>query len=186
MTVSMVTGYIKTDLGEQTLTVTYGGQTTTYKVNVKDYVTGIKVSPMTIEREVGDEIADLIIDNNITYTVTYAKAGDKSPIPLIATMVTGYNKTETTSKVLTVTYTDNDADSFSNGETFTATLNANFKNTAKSIKITAPDKTKYKHGENLSLDGGVIEITNQDDTKSYITMETSMITENRRRSKYES
>ena len=48
MTASMVTGYDKTKLGDQELTVTYGGKTEKYKVNVKDYVTGISITPNAI------------------------------------------------------------------------------------------------------------------------------------------
>ena len=183
---AMVTGYTKTDLGEQTLTVTYGGQTTTYKVNVKDYVTGITVNPSTITRKVGDELSSLITENNIQYIVTYAKAGAKSPTTLLESMVTGYHKTDTVSKSLTVTYIDNDVNSFTVGQSFTATLNANFQNTAKTITITPPTKTTYHHGEGLELTGGKIEILNQDGTMSNVTMTTTMITENRRNSKYES
>ena len=93
MTSGMVTGYNKGTLGEQELTITYGGQTAKYKVTVKDYVTGITVSPNTITRKVGDELVDLITDNNIQYTVNYAKAGGSTPEPLVAGMITGYNKT---------------------------------------------------------------------------------------------
>ena len=179
ITKDMITGYHKETLGEQTLTVTYGGQTATYKIVVKDYVTGIKISPTTIEREVGDELSSLITDKNIQYVVTYAKAGDKSPVPLLETMVTtNYDKTSTKDQVLTITYTDNDNNSFTKGQSFTCTLNANFKNTAKTITIKSPTKIKYKHGESLDLTGGEIKITNQDNTTSYVTMETGMITEN--------
>lgn len=44
----MVSGYDKTTLGKQTLTITYGGQTVTYEVQVKDYVTGITVTPSVV------------------------------------------------------------------------------------------------------------------------------------------
>ncbi len=180
MTKAMLQGYDKTQLGNQELKVTYGGVEAADKltVTVKDYVTGITVTPSTIQRKVGDELADLITDNNVKYIVNYAKAGPKSPEVLLESMVSGYNKTDTTSKALTVKYIDNDANSFTKGQSFTCTLNANFQNTAKSITIKPPTKIKYKHGESLDLTGGEIKITNQDNTTSYVTMEIGMITEN--------
>ena len=39
------TGYDPTKLGQQELTIKYGGQELKYKVNVKDYVKGIVLTP---------------------------------------------------------------------------------------------------------------------------------------------
>ena len=75
----MITGYDKTTLGKQTITITYGGQTVTYEVTVKTTGTDISVSPTGVTGKYNGELSKLINDNNITYTVTYAKAGSKSP-----------------------------------------------------------------------------------------------------------
>ena len=104
MTASMVTGYDKTKLGDQELTVTYGGKTEKYTVNVKDYVTGISITPNEITGKYNSELQNLINDNNIMYTITYAKAGAKTPTALTESMVAGYNKTSVTNQTLTVTY----------------------------------------------------------------------------------
>ncbi|MBO5479557.1 MAG: bacterial Ig-like domain-containing protein, partial [Clostridia bacterium] len=103
-----ITGYDKNTLGPQTVTVSYGGQSDTFNVTVQDYVTGITVNPSSVTGNYNDELSSIINNNNITYTVTYASAGAKSPVALAESMVTGYSKTTTSAQNLTVTYTDND------------------------------------------------------------------------------
>ena len=174
---SMVSGYDKTTLGEQTLTITYGGQTTTYKVNVKDYVTDISVSPTSVTGKYNDELSKLINDNNITYTVTYAKAGAKTPVVLAESMVTGYSKTSVAEQNLTITYTDNDIDSATNGQSFTATLDVTLSNEITGITITAPTTNKYNHGNSLNLAGGKIELTYADGTTGTEPITSATITE---------
>ena len=174
---SMVSGYDKTTLGEQTLTITYGGQTTTYKVNVKDYVTDISVSPTSVTGKYNDELSKIITNNNITYTVTYAKAGAKTPVVLAESMVAGYNKTNIAEQNLTVTYTDNDIDSATNGQSFTATLDVTLSNEITGITITAPTTNKYNHGNSLNLAGGKIELTYADGTTGTEPITSATITE---------
>ena len=174
---SMVSGYDKTTLGEQTLTITYGGQTTTYKVNVKDYVTDISVSPTSVTGKYNDELSKLINDNNITYAVTYAKAGAKTPVVLAESMVTGYSKTSVAEQNLTITYTDNDIDSATNGQSFTATLDVTLSNEITGITITAPTTNKYNHGNSLNLAGGKIELTYADGTTGTEPITSATITE---------
>ena len=173
---SMVSGYDKTTLGKQTLTITYGGQTTTYKVNVKDYVTDISVSPTSVTGKYNDELSKLINDNNITYTVTYAKAGAKTPVVLAESMVTGYNKTNIAEQNLTVTYTDNDSDSATNGKAFTATLKITLSDDIESMEISSTPKQNYKYGEPLDITGGTIEIVKSSGTKT-IPITESMVKE---------
>ena len=174
---SMVSGYDKTTLGEQTLTITYGGQTTTYKVNVKDYITGITVTPNTVTGKYDDELSKLINDNNITYTVTYAKGGAQSPSALTEDMITGYDKTETSKQSLRITYKDQDTNSYTNGQSFTATLDVTLSNKITGITITAPTTNKYNHGDSLNLAGGEIELTYADGTTRTEPITSAKITE---------
>lgn len=159
LTDDMISGYDPTKLGDQTVTVTYGGQTTTFVVNVKDYVTKITVKPNTITGKYNDELSKLITDNSITYTVTYAKAGDKTPETLVESMVTGYNKTNINAQTLTVTYTDNDTESYTKGTEFTADLTVTLENEVTKVEITKPTKDTYNHAEELNLESGTITIT---------------------------
>ena len=177
MTSDMVSGYDKQKLGNQTLTVTYGGKTAQYQVTVKDYVTGITVNPNTVTGSYNETLAKLINDNNITYTVTYAKAGAKTPIPLAESMVAGYSSTSITKQALTVTYNDLDTNSATNGSNFTATLNITLSDAVDTIAITAPTKDKYNYGESLNLAGGSITVTTVSGTTKNVPMTANMITE---------
>ena len=174
---SMVSGYDKTTLGERTLTITYGGQTTTFDVTVKDYVTKIEVNPSSVTGTYNDELSKLITDNSIKYTVTYAKAGAQSPIALAESMVSGYNKATTTAQNLTITYTYNDSSSYTNGNNFTTSLQVTLMNTVSGITITPPTKTKYNHGDSLDLTGGEINLTYEDGTSGTLDISKATITE---------
>ena len=177
MTPSMVTGYDKTKLGDQELTVTYGGKTEKYKVNVKDYVTGISINPSSITGKYGTELEKIINDNDIIYTVTYAKAGAKSPKALTESMVTGYNKTSLTAQNLTVTYTDQDTNSYTNGKTFTTNLSVRLENEISKVTITPPTKTEYNHGDQIDLTGGKITVTYTDGTTKEEPITSATVTE---------
>ena len=177
ITSNMVTGYDKTKLGDQELTVTYGGKTQKYTVNVKDYVTGISITPNAITGTYNDEIEKLINDNDISYTVTYAKAGAKFPVALTESMVTGYNKTSLTDQNLTVTYTDQDTNSYTNGKTFTTNLSVKLENKISKVTITKPTKTEYNHGDQIDLTGGKITLTYTDGTTKEEPITSATITE---------
>ena len=177
ITDNMVSGYDPTKLGKQTITITYGGKTTSYEVNVKDYVTGISINPNAITGTYNDELGTLIDDNDITYTVTYAKAGAKSPVALTESMVTGYNKTSLTDQNSTVTYTDQDTNSYTNGKTFTTNLSVKLKNEISKVTITKPTKTEYNHGDQIDLTGGKITVTYTDGTTKEEPITSAVITE---------
>jgi hypothetical protein len=177
ITDNMVSGYNPTKLGKQTITITYGGKTTSYEVNVKDYVTGISINPNAITGTYNDEIEKLINDNDISYTVTYAKAGAKSPVALTESMVTGYNKKSLTDQNSTVTYTDQDTNSYTNGKTFTTNLSVKLKNEISKVTITKPTKTEYNHGDQIDLTGGKITVTYTDGTTKEEPITSAVITE---------
>ena len=177
ITDNMVSGYDPTKLGKQTITITYGGKTTSYEVNVKDYVTGISITPNAITGTYNDEIEKLINDNDISYTVTYAKAGAKSPVALTESMITGYNKTSLTDQNSTVTYTDQDTNSYTNGKTFTTNLSVKLKNEISKVTITKPTKTEYNHGDQIDLTGGKITVTYTDGTTKEEPITSAVITE---------
>ena len=177
ITENMVSGYDPTKLGKQTITVTYGGKTTSYEVNVKDYVTGISITPNAITGTYNDELEALINENDIIYTVTYAKAGATSPRALTESMVAGYNKTSLTAQNLTVTYADKDTNSYTNGKTFTTTLGIKLDNNVAKITITPPTKAEYNHGDKIDLTGGKITVTYTDGTTKEEPITSAVITE---------
>ena len=177
ITENMISGYDPTKLGKQTITITYGAKTTSYEVNVKDYVTGISITPNAITGTYNDELEALINENDIIYTVTYAKAGATSPRALTESMVAGYNKTSLTAQNLTVTYADKDANSYTNGKTFTTTLGIKLDNNVAKITITPPTKAEYNHGDKIDLTGGKITVTYTDGTTKEEPITSAVITE---------
>ena len=168
--------YDPTTLGPQQVTIVYDNQEVDVNVTVKDYVTGITINPSTINGRYNDTLSSLLTANNVQYTVTYAKAGAQAPQTLLDSMVTGYNPATVQSQNLTVTYTDNDTDSFTTGQDFTANLQVNLTNSVKSIAVTAPSKTEYNHGDQIATDG-TITVTFEDRTTATRQMTSAMITE---------
>ena len=162
--------------GNQVIKIVYGGQETTLTINVKDYVTGIAVNPVSVTGKYNDTLSSLIQNNNIQYTVTYAKAGAQTPEVLAESMVSGYSAISTQDQNLTVTYTDTDADSYTNGQNFTTNLKVTLSKEVSSITITAPSKTTYEHGETIATDG-IITVVFTDGTQETRTMDAAMITE---------
>ena len=169
--------YNPTTLGSQQIIIQYEGQQTTLTINVKDYVTGITISPASVTGKYNDTLSKMIQTNNIQYTVTYAKAGAQTPETLAESMVSGYSATTTQDQNLTVTYKDADTDSYTNGQDFTTNLKVTLSKEVKKIDITAPSKTKYEHGEAIATDG-TITVTFTDNTTEQRTMKANMITEN--------
>ena len=179
VTEDMVSGYDKEKLGEQTIKVTYGGEETTFKVNVKDYVTKIEVVPADVTGKYNDELSQIISANDIKYVVTYAKEGAKTPETLTESMIkTTYNKEAINKQSLKVEYEDEDVNSATKGEKFEATLNVTLSDVVSKITITKPTKTNYNHGEELDLTGGKIEVTTASGLSKEVPIEGSMITEN--------
>ena len=92
-------------------------------------------------------------------------------------MVAGYNKTSLTAQNLTVTYTDKDANSYTNGKTFTTTLGIKLDNNVAKITITPPTKAEYNHGDKIDLTGGKITVTYTDGTTKEEPITSAVITE---------
>ena len=162
--------------GNQVIKIVYEGQETTLTINVKDYVIGITINPVSVTGKYNDTLSSLIQANNIQYTVTYAKAGAQTPEVLAESMVLGYSEISTQDQNLTVTYTDTDADSYTNGQNFTTNLKVTLSKEVSSIAITAPSKTTYEHGETIATDG-IITVVFTDGTQETRTMDAAMITE---------
>ena len=162
--------------GNQVIKIVYEGQETTLTINVKDYVIGITINPVSVTGKYNDTLSSLIQANNIQYTVTYAKAGAQTPEVLAESMVSGYSAISTQDQNLTVTYTDTDADSYTNGQNFTTNLKVTLSKEVSSIAITAPSKKTYEHGETIATDG-IITVVFTDGTQETRTMDAAMITE---------
>ena len=144
--------------GNQVIKIVYEEQETTLTINVKDYVTGIAVNPVSVTGKYNDTLSSLIQNNNIQYTVTYAKAGAQTPEVLAESMVLGYSEISTQDQNLTVTYTDTDADSYTNGQNFTTNLKVTLDDTITGMTLeqTGTVKTDYKYDEEFDVSNLVI------------------------------
>ncbi len=182
LTKAMISGYNKTELGDQDLVITYDGKTygteagKKVTVNVKDYVDKITLNPDTITGAVNTELSTLLGDNTVMYTVHYAKAGNKAPAPVTAGMVEGYNKTTTALQNLVVKYRDTDASSATNGKDISTNIKITLENSIKSVAIQKPTKDTFDHGETFSLAGGNILITYADGTTSNLSISNATVT----------
>ena len=111
--------------------------------------------------------------------IVVRKAGNEdAPIAIQDSWISNLTTNTVGSRNATVTYT-------LDGITKTTTYPYSVANNITGITVKAPDKTTYKHGENLDLTGGTITVKYADNSTQTRTMTTSMITENRRNSKYE-
>lgn len=178
-----ITGYDKTDISSnpQELTVSYLGlsRNDLLEVNVRNYVTGITVSPKTATGDYNDEIGDIITKNSLTYTINRAKPGtDSIAQSITASMVTaGYDKTVTTAQTPTVSWTDTDTNSATNGKTFTDTFTVTLENSLDSITVTKPNKTTYNYNDPIDLAGGTITLHYKDGSTSPVSITQAVVTE---------
>ena len=99
----MVSGFDNSTLGTNTITVTCGGQTTTFDVEiVPTEIVGISVQsrPSKTDYEQGSGVLDI---TGATLLINY-NMGVSKTIPITAEMVSGFDNTTLGAKVLTVTY----------------------------------------------------------------------------------
>ena len=165
ITKDMITGYSKNEVKEQTITVTYGGKTATFTVNVKNDITGIEIKnkPTKITYKKGEDI-DL---TGGMITVIYEN-GDTQELDMKSSdiSVTGYDANKLGEQTITVTY-----------EGKTTTFKVTVKNDVTGIVIkNKPTKTSYVKGEEIDLTGGMITVTYQDTTTADIPIAENMIT----------
>ena len=146
VTSSMISGYNKNQLDEQTVTVTHVGLTTTFKVTVVDFVSGIEMKnlPAKVSYKYGEELD--VAGGKINVVKA---SGAKQEVALVASMVSGYNKNQIGEQTLTVTHLEK-----------TTTFKVNVVDYAVAIEIKSlPTKVEYKTGEELDVAGGVLKVT---------------------------
>ena len=144
---SMISGYNKTQVGAQTITITY-----TDSEN--------KVHKQTFGVTVNDAIKTITLENNnfktnykygenlnlsgLSLKVT-KESGATTTVPVTSGMISGYNPNKLGNQTLTINY---------EGKQFTTVVNV--VDYVKDITLTPPTKNEYKIGETLSLVGGSI------------------------------
>lgn len=164
MTPEMVTGFDSATAGTKTITVTYGGCTAAFTVEVKDKETESVLESIRISRlpdktnyRTGEKL-------DLTGMVVEAVYSDGAVNVITDYAVSEYDFSTAGTKTITLTY-----------EGFTAAFTVEVKGqeaeaVLESIRISRqPDKKTYKTGEKLDLTGMVVEAVYSDKTVKVIT-----------------
>lgn len=151
-----VSGYDKTKVGKQTVTVSYGDYSANFDVTVNG-ISSIEVTPPTKTTYL--EGQDLNTDGMVVTAVT----SDNQRITVPAGYsVRGFNKTKLGKQTITVTYQG---------------LSTEFKvnvNSVKSIELTKPTKLEYKYGESLDTSGMSVKAIYDDNQSEVIKSDYSV------------
>lgn len=168
ITPDMITGYHKDQLGNQTVTINYGGQTVDFELNVSDYVGGVVITPPSkLQYEHGEELD--LSDAKVTITMA-SKPNEPQIVPVTKDMITGYDKTKPGSQTVTITYTDK------NGKTYTQDFGVNVADAIKTVTLdTTNAKTQYKYGENLDLSNLTLNVTYESGKTQKVPVNNGMI-----------
>ena len=159
-----IDGYNRFKMGNQVVKITYGGQEATFEVNVINEVVEIQIVeyPKKLVYDLGEEL-----DLTGTKIKVIRQDGSTGTTNLTNLFkgVTGYDKNKEGQQEVTITY-----------EGKTATFNVIVENNVKKITIkNAPVKTTYKKGEDLEIDGGIIEIEYKNGTTREVEMLIEMV-----------
>ena len=151
-----VSGYDKTKVGKQTVTVSYGDYSANFDVTVNG-ISSIEVTPPTKTTYL--EGQDLNTDGMVVTAVT----SDNQRITVPAGYsVRGFNKTKLGKQTITVTY---------QGLSTEFEVNVN---SVKSIELTKPTKLEYKYGENLDTSGMSVKAIYDDNQSEVIKSDYSV------------
>ena len=151
-----VSGYDKTKVGKQTVTVSYGDYSANFDVTVNG-ISSIEVTPPT--KTTSLEGQDLNTDGMVVTAVT----SDNQRITVPAGYsVRGFNKTKLGKQTITVTY---------QGLSTEFEVNVN---SVKSIELTKPTKLEYKYGESLDTSGMSVKAIYDDNQSEVIKSDYSV------------
>ena len=121
ITTDMIQGELKsaTTLGTQNVTIEYEGQTANYDITVKDYITKIEAKPSKIVYKVGE-----VFEKDTLEVKVYkaSKEGEGDVVLVTDEMLSECNFAVEGQKTITVSYIDNDEQSATKGQVFTATF----------------------------------------------------------------
>ena len=171
MTASGVTtsGFSNSTVGEKTITVTYGGKSTTFKVNVvAKSLSSIKVSTNPTKTTYIQNYETLNLTGG-KITLTYNdKTTEVKDMTASGVTTSGFSNSTVGEKTITVTY---------GGKSTTFKVNVVAKSLS-SIKVsTNPTKTSYiQNYETLNLTGGKITLTYNDKSTEVKDMTASGVT----------
>ncbi len=166
ITSDMVSGYDPYKTGQQPLTVTYGGKTTTFVVTVEGPVLPSSIAvtkqPDKTDYQWGEEL-----DLTGAELTAFYDDGTMETVAISPDMVSGYDPYKTGQQPLTVTY---------KGRTTTFVVTVNEPVMPESIVITkSPDKTAYRLGEELDLTGAELTAFYDDGSTETVAITPDMV-----------
>ena len=165
-----VTGFETLVPGDQTLTITYDGLTSTFGINVIDELTGIEIENPPKKEYIYNDEFDYTTG---TLLATHASGNRTSGIRLNDTGVTvaGYDKTTLGDQTITVSYVEE-------GITKTLTYDIEVQDKATSLVISKePAKKTYKYGEKMEVEDGTIDVEYMNSPSDTVGMQTKMLSE---------
>ena len=147
VTPSMISGYDKTKVGAQTVTITYTDSENkvhkqTFGVTVKDAIKTITLENNNFKTNY--KYGENLNLSGLSLKVT-KESGATTTVPITSGMISGYNPNKLGNQTLTINY---------EGKQFTTVVNV--VDYVKDITLTPPTKNEYKIGETLNLVGGSI------------------------------
>ena len=139
ITDSMVSGYDPTNVGKQTVKVSYGGKDTTFEVTVKDYVKDITLTAPTKTEYKYGEALDL---TGGKVQKVMASGAQEPAVDLTDSSVTvsGYNANKAGKQTITVEY-----------EGIQKTFEVTVVDPINKIELKGAPKTEYKYGEEFDV-----------------------------------
>lgn len=164
---NMVTGFDNTVLGKNTLTVTYGGKTTTFDVEIEpkslDSIVLTNL-PTRLNYLEGKDALD-VTGGKLTL---YYNDGTEEEIDLQENLVTGFDNSKVGEQELTITL---------GGKTTTYSVRILAKSLTAIALTTQPTKTQYRQNrDQLNVTGGKLTLSYDNDTTEVIDLTADMVT----------
>ena len=152
-------GYNPKKLGTQTITLTYSGKTTTFNVEVKDFVKGYKlVAPTKNVYKINEELD--LTDGKVVEQMASGIDGQEIPLTDSSVTVSTLDTTTEGTKEVEVEY---------NG--FKDKFNVVVTDPLSTMAITKlPTKTTYKYGEKLDLTDGELLVVKESGATEKVAM----------------
>ena len=165
VTMSMISGYDPTVLNNQTVTITYGGKTETFTVNVEDYLKDIElVKPSKVNYKLNESL-DL---TGASITEVMASGAKVTGIAVTSSMVSFLDSSTEGTKTLTVTYVKE-------GNTFTKQFKVIVADDLAGITVKNFPVDEYLYGEKLDLTGATIEVETESGDKQELPITKDMV-----------
>lgn len=165
MTTEMVSGFDNTKAGTQTLTVTYGGFTATFDVEITAKRL-VSISVTTKPEKLAYLEGKDVLDTTGGKLTLYYNNDTRLTLDLTEDMVSGFDNAKVGTQTLTVTY---------EGLTTTYEISVAAKTLVSIAVAMAPAKATYNEGEALDVTGGKISATYNNGDVTLLDMTAEMV-----------